>query len=215
MPHEWCLLHNYTNVSAHKLEQQTSKSVHSLLQSNCPGNRSRQQKYPVSELHWVDDSSHGVHALWITHWQMLELKTLQRWSQFGGAAEIVNQLSVSVFHWDLSLASRDCWNASWKQWTPANKSKDIKKLNPRKTCKVFCITTQYRYMYNNNNNEYLEHLTHTGAKRLHILFKYILSKFNVYNMNAHARTHTHTHQSHIRAMRLKRFLKRERFSRKI
>ena len=32
----------------------------------------------------------------------------------------------------------------------------------------------------------------------------------------HSLTHTHTHQSDIRAMRLKkRFLKRERFSRKI
>ena len=32
----------------------------------------------------------------------------------------------------------------------------------------------------------------------------------------HTQTHTHTHQSHIRAMRQKkRFLKRERFSRKI
>ena len=43
---------------------------------------------------------------------------------------------------------------------------------------------------NNNNNEYLEHLTHTGPKRLHILYKYILSTFNTYNMNAHTCTHT-------------------------
>ena len=94
---------------------------------------------------------------------------------------------------------------------------------------------------NNNNYEYLERLTRTGPKRLHVLYKYILSNFNAYNMNAHTythththarthtdsharahthtHTHTHTHQSHIRAMwalRLKkRFLKRERFSRKI
>ena len=94
----------------------------------------------------------------------------------------------------------------------------------------------------NNNNEYLERLTRTGPKRLDVLYKYILSKFNAYNMNAHKLTHAHTHrlayartrthahthppthththtQSHIRAitaMRLKkRFLKRERFSRKI
>ena len=67
-------------------------------------------------------------------------------------------------------------------------------------------------------NQYLERLTRTGPKRLHVLYKYILSKFNAYNMNAHTHmhAHTHTHQSHIRAMRLKkRFLKRERFSRKI
>ena len=44
---------------------------------------------------------------------------------------------------------------------------------------------------NNNNNEYLEHLTHTGPKRLHILYKYILSTFNTYNMNAHTCTHTY------------------------
>ena len=48
---------------------------------------------------------------------------------------------------------------------------------------------------NNNSNEYLERLTCTGPKRLHVLYKHILSKFNAYNMNAqtHARTHTHTH----------------------
>ena len=37
-----------------------------------------------------------------------------------------------------------------------------------------------------------ERLTRTGPKRLHVLYKYILSKFNAYNMNAH--THTHTHR---------------------
>ena len=36
-------------------------------------------------------------------------------------------------------------------------------------------------------NEYLERLTRTGPKRLHILYKYILSKFNAYNMNAHTK----------------------------
>ena len=36
-------------------------------------------------------------------------------------------------------------------------------------------------------------LTHTGLKWLHILYMYILSKFNIYNMNAHTRVHTHTH----------------------
>ena len=40
--------------------------------------------------------------------------------------------------------------------------------------------------HNNHNNEYLEHLTCTGPKRLHVLYKHILSKFNAYN------THTHT-----------------------
>ena len=45
----------------------------------------------------------------------------------------------------------------------------------------------------NNNNEYLERLTHTGPKCLHVLYKYILSKFNAYNMNAHTHTHARTH----------------------
>ena len=45
---------------------------------------------------------------------------------------------------------------------------------------------------NNNNNEYLERLTRTGPKRLHVLYKYILSKFNAYNMNAHTYERTHT-----------------------
>ena len=50
----------------------------------------------------------------------------------------------------------------------------------------------------NNNNEYLECLTHTGPKHLHVLYKYILSKFNTYNMHtrAHTRMHTHT-DSHM------------------
>ena len=47
----------------------------------------------------------------------------------------------------------------------------------------------------NNNNEYLERLTRTGPKRLHALYKYILSKFNAYNMNA--RTHTRTHTQRL------------------
>ena len=51
------------------------------------------------------------------------------------------------------------------------------------------------YLIDNNNNEYLERLTRTGPKRLHVLYKYILSKFIAYNMNAHthARTHTDSH----------------------
>ena len=66
------------------------------------------------------------------------------------------------------------------------------------------ICTAYSYTII-NNNEYLECLTRTGPKRLHVLYKYILSKFNAYNMNAHtcftqtrtrthACTHIHTHQ---------------------
>ena len=47
---------------------------------------------------------------------------------------------------------------------------------------------------NNNNNEYLERLTRTGPKRLHVLYKDTLSKFNAYNMNAHTHTRTHTHR---------------------
>ena len=48
--------------------------------------------------------------------------------------------------------------------------------------------------HNNNNNEYLEHLTRPGPKRLHVLYKYILSKFNAYtHTHKHARTQTHTH----------------------
>ena len=41
----------------------------------------------------------------------------------------------------------------------------------------------------NNDDEYFERLTRTGPKRLHILYKYILSKFNSYNMNEHIHTH--------------------------
>ena len=41
-----------------------------------------------------------------------------------------------------------------------------------------------RYTTTTNNNEYLERLNRTGPKRLHVLCKYILSKFNAYNKNA-------------------------------
>ena len=47
-------------------------------------------------------------------------------------------------------------------------------------------------LHKDNNNEYLERLTRTGPKRLHVLYKYTLSKFNAYNMNAHTHAHTHT-----------------------
>ena len=55
----------------------------------------------------------------------------------------------------------------------------------------------------NDNNEDLERLTNAGPKRLHVLYKYILSKFTAYNINTHthahaytqtrAHTHVHTH----------------------
>ena len=62
----------------------------------------------------------------------------------------------------------------------------------------------------NNNNEYLERLTRTGPKRLHVFYKYIFVKIECIQhecthtrththrraharMRAHARAHTHTH----------------------
>ena len=44
-----------------------------------------------------------------------------------------------------------------------------------------------------NSNEYLERLTRTGPKHLHVLYKYILSKFSAFNMNAHTHTQTRAH----------------------
>ena len=64
----------------------------------------------------------------------------------------------------------------------------------------FTLNCRDPLLYNNNNNNvYLERLTRTGPKRLHVLYKYIFK--NAYNMNAHThrlahtqtRTHTHTH----------------------
>ena len=68
-------------------------------------------------------------------------------------------------------------------------------LNGCTACKAQLQRDSHTY---NNNNEYLEHLTHTGPKRLHVLYKHILSKFNAYNMNAHTHTCTctHTHLTH-------------------
>ena len=47
----------------------------------------------------------------------------------------------------------------------------------------------------NNNNEYLERLTRTGPKRLHVLYKYILVKIQCIQhecTRTHTQTHTHT-----------------------
>ena len=44
----------------------------------------------------------------------------------------------------------------------------------------------------NNNNEYLERLTRTGPKRLHVLYKYIFVKIQCKQHECtHTRTHTH------------------------
>ena len=64
-------------------------------------------------------------------------------------------------------------------------------MNVNELCS-FCVQKTHTWVYN-NNNEYLEHLTRTGLKRLHVLYKYTLSKFNAYNMNAH----THTLMTHL------------------
>ena len=46
---------------------------------------------------------------------------------------------------------------------------------------------------NNNNNEYLERLTHTGPKCLHILYKYIFVRIQcIQHECRHTHTHTHT-----------------------
>ena len=54
----------------------------------------------------------------------------------------------------------------------------------------------------NNNNEYLERLTRTGPKRLHVLYKYIFVKIQcIQHECTHTRTHTdlHTHaRTHAR-----------------
>ena len=61
----------------------------------------------------------------------------------------------------------------------------------------------------NTNNEYLERLTRTGPKRLHVLYKYILSKFNAYNMNAHAHARTHTDSQEEQEQEQKKKKKKE------
>ena len=48
------------------------------------------------------------------------------------------------------------------------------------------------------DNEYLERLTETGPRRLHVLYEHMLSTFNAYNMNARARARTHT-RAHARS----------------
>ena len=50
---------------------------------------------------------------------------------------------------------------------------------------------------NNNNNEYLERLTRTGPKCLHVLYKYIFVKIQCIqhectHTDSHMHAHTHT-----------------------
>ena len=65
---------------------------------------------------------------------------------------------------------------------------------------------QNQFMLYNNNNKYLERLTCTGPKRLHVLYKYILVKIQCIqhecththacthtDSQRHACVHTHTH----------------------
>ena len=95
---------------------------------------------------------------------------------------------------------------------------------------------------NNNNDEYLEILTRTGPKRLHVLYKHIFVKIQCIHgcththtyahtqtrtrTHARARTYTHTHthtHTHIPVAYQgnqgneteEKFFKREMFSRKI
>ena len=42
-------------------------------------------------------------------------------------------------------------------------------------------------LYSNNNDYGLERLTRTGLKRLHVLYKYTLSKFNANNIDTRDR----------------------------
>ena len=45
---------------------------------------------------------------------------------------------------------------------------------------------------NNNDNEYLERLTRTGPKRLHVLYKYIYCQNSMHTTWMHTHTHAHT-----------------------
>ena len=70
------------------------------------------------------------------------------------------------------------------------------------------------WLLHNNNNEYLERLTRTGPKCLHVLYKYIFVKIQCIQhecthtrtqthrlAHAHAHTHTHTHTQHSEYVR--------------
>ena len=55
---------------------------------------------------------------------------------------------------------------------------------------LLCACGIFLSLINNNNNEYLEHLTRTGPKHLHVLYKYIFVKLQCIQ---HECTHTHAH----------------------
>ena len=98
-----------------------------------------------------------------------------------------------------------CWlrNAIWKvngvYLCLKQKVRGGEKVRERELLKVRPVAGR-ETCNRNNNNEYLERLTLTGPKRLHVLYKYTLSKFNAYNMNAYTHARTHTHRlAHARA----------------
>ena len=84
-----------------------------------------------------------------------------------------------------------------------------------------------------NNNEYLERLTRTGPKHLHVLYKYIFVRIHCIqhectrththanaemHMRTHTQTHTHTpvaYEGNQGNETEEKFFKREMFSRKI
>ena len=119
--------------------------------------------------------------------------------------DMKHQLLIIISkHCVLSATSRitnwkSHWGILWLLWCPVFTGK-IDNFKKEKKKSIRCICLHVRFCHNNNNNEYLERLARTGPKRLHVLYKYILSKFNAYNMNAHthARTHTDSH-THARA----------------
>ena len=93
-------------------------------------------------------------------------------------------MTVKPQHDDHSQSRRQTVKTS--TWQP---QPNIKMTNSQTST---CQPQSNLHMTNNNNNDYLERLTHTGPKRLHVLYKYILWKFNAYNMNAHMHAHTQT-----------------------
>ena len=117
-------------------------------------------------------------------------------SPWACACRRVDFLILLTFFPSSCSAFLDLWCICWVMSVDSSVLWPNKKTPVNYLCPWRCSTA----IGSNNNNEYLERLVRRGPKRLHVPYKYILSKFNAYNMNAHihARTHTDSY-AHARA----------------
>ena len=145
----------------------------------------------------------------------------------------LSHAGIIITSWDHLLSHWDHYNNNEYLERPTRTGP--KRLHVLYKYKIQCIqhgcARAHTHTHTHTHTHKHARPTRTGPKRLHVLYKYKIQciQHGCAHTHTHTRTHartharththTHTHQSHIRAIRemrlKKRFLKRERFSRKI